>query len=151
MVRLDPDDLVKAEGDFFTISSSQLYRYVNDILGPGTSVESFLFDELRFRFTRELYRKLPVNAISSLSFKSQYMQTGDFVLQPDSVLVYGPADMLSSMEAVNTRPIVRDDIKGSLHGEIGLDVPPGMRFSEESVSWSLEVSRPGRWQRQWRL
>lgn len=141
VVRLDPDDLAKAEGDFFTISSSQLYRYVNDILGPGTSVESFLFDELRFRFTRELYRKLPVNAISSLSFKSQYMQTGDFVLQPDSVLVYGPADMLSSMEAVNTRPIVRDDIKGSLHGEIGLDVPQGMRFSEESVSWSLEVSR----------
>ena len=42
VVRLDPDDLAKAEGDFFTISSSQLYRYVNDILGPGTSVESFL-------------------------------------------------------------------------------------------------------------
>lgn len=141
VVRFDADDLVKGDGDYFTISQAQLYRYVNDILGPGTSVESFLFEELRFRFTRELYRKMPVNAISSITFKQQYMQIGDFVLQPDSVLVYGPADMLASMDAVNTRPIVRDDVKGNLHGEIALDIPPGMRFSDQSVAWSLEVCR----------
>jgi len=141
VVRFEPEDLVKGEGDYFTISQAQLYRYVNDILGPGTSVESFLFDELRFRFTRELYRKVPVNVISTLTFKNQYMQNGDFVIQPDSVLVYGPADMLSSLQEVNTRPIIRDDVKGNLHGEIALDAPQGLRLSDQSVSWSLEVCR----------
>lgn len=141
VVRFEAEDLVQGEGDYFSIAPAQLYRYVNDILGPGTSVESFLFDELRFRFIRELYKKVPVNAISSLTFKQQYMPSGGFVLQPDSVLVYGPADMLSSLEMVNTRPIVRDDVKGNLHGEIALDAPQGMRLSEQKVSWSLDVCR----------
>ena len=141
VVRFDADDFTQEEGDYFDISANQLYRYVNDIFGPGTSVESFLFDKLRFRFIRELNKKVPVRVVSSLTFKPQYMQSGDFSVQPDSVLVYGPSDLLASLEAVDTKSIVRSDIKGNLHGEIALEVPDRLRVSDEKVSWSLDVSR----------
>ena len=78
-VRFDADDFEQEEGDYFSIGSAQLYRYVNDIFGAGTSVESFLFDKLRFRFIRELNKKLPVRVNSLMSFRPQYMQNGDFV------------------------------------------------------------------------
>ena len=141
VVRFDADDFTPEEGDYFDISANQLYRYVNDIFGPGTSVESFLFDKLRFRFIRELNKKVPVRVVSSLTFKPQYMQSGDFSVQPDSVLVYGPSDLLANIEAVNTKSIVRSDVKGRLHGEIALDVPDKLRVSNETVSWALDVSR----------
>ena len=141
VVRLDADDFTHEEGDFFTISANQLYRYVNDIFGPGTSVESFLFDKLRFRFIRELNKKVPVRVVSSLTFKPQFMQNGDFSVQPDSVLAYGPADLLANLEAVNTKSIVRSEVKGNLHGEVALDIPDRLRVSDEKVSWSLDVSR----------
>lgn len=141
VVHFDADDFTQEDGDYFTISSNQLYRYVNDIFGPGTSVESFLFDKLRFRFIRELNKKVPVRVVSDLSFKPQFMQSGDFSVQPDSVLVYGPADLLANLEFVNTKTIVRSDIKGNLHGEIALDVPDRLRVSDEAISWALEVSR----------
>ena len=140
-VRFEPEDLTPEQGDYFSISATQLYRYVNEIFGPGTSVESFLFDKLSFRFIRELNKKVPVKVVSSLTFKPQYMQTGDFKVQPDSVLVYGPSDLLANMDAVYTRSIVRSDIKGNLHGEIALEAPDRIRLSENTVSWALDVSR----------
>ena len=140
-VRFDPEDLVHEDGDWFSISSSQMYRYVNDIFGPGSSVESFLFEKLRFRFIRELNKKVPVNVVSALYFRPQYMQNGEISVQPDSVLVYGPADLLANVNAISTRTIERSDIKGSLHGEVALVAPDGVRVSDDAVSWSVDVSR----------
>ena len=140
-VRFDPEDFVQEDGDYFSISSSQLYRYVNDIFGPGSSVESFLFEKLRFRFIRELNKKVPVNVVSALTFRPQYMQNGDIGVQPDSVLVYGPADLLANINSISTRSIVRSDIKGSLHGEVALVAPDGVRISDNTVSWAVDVSR----------
>ena len=140
-VRFDAEDFSQEEGDYFSIPASQLYRYVNDIFGPETSVESFLFDKARFRFIRELNKKVPVEVISMFGFRSQYMQNGDFTVQPDSVLIYGPAELLSRVDAVKTRLIERSDVRSSLHGEVALEVPEGVRVSDNSVSWSLEVSR----------
>ena len=140
-VRFEPEDLTQDVGDYFSISATQLYRYVNDIFGPGTSVESFLFDKLSFRFIRELNKKVPVRVESTLTFRPQYMQNGDFKVHPDSVLVYGPSDLLANTDAVHTKPIVRSDIKGNLHGEIALDVPDRLRLSENTVSWALDVNR----------
>ncbi|MBR5702881.1 MAG: YbbR-like domain-containing protein [Bacteroidales bacterium] len=140
-VRFDPDDLTHEDGDFFSISSSQLYRYVNDIFGPGSSVESFLFDKLSFRFLRELNRKVPVNVVSSMTFRPQYMQNGSIRVKPDSVLVYGPADLIGNIESISTRSIVRSDIKGSLHGEIALEAPDGVRLSDDAVAWAMDVNR----------
>ena len=140
-VRFDAEDFTNEEGDFFSIGSAQLYRYVNDVFGSGTSVESFLFDKLRFRFIRELNKKVPVQVNSTLSFRPQYMQTGDFVVQPDSVLVYGPSDLLANIDRISTRNIEHSDIRGSLHGEVQLEAPAALRLSDETVSWSLEVSR----------
>ena len=140
-VRFDAEDLTQEDADFFSISASQLYRYVNDIFGAGASVESFLFDKVRFRFVRELNKKVPVEVASVLGFRSQYMQNGDFVVQPDSVLVYGPAELLARTDVVKTRRIERSDIHSNLHGEVLLEVPEGLRVSSNSVSWALEVSR----------
>lgn len=141
VVRFDSEDFVHEEGDFFSISATQLYRYVNDIYGSGTSVESFLFDKVSYRFTSELYRRLPVTANVSMSFRPQYMQTGEIALKPDSVLVYGPADVISRLNSIKTTPIVRSDVKGNLHGEAELETPSGVRLSQTSVDWSMEVSR----------
>ncbi len=140
-VRFAAEDFAKEEGDFFSISATQLYAYVKDIYGAGTSVESFLFDKVSFRFPSELYRKLPVAASASMSFRPQYMQMGEITLKPDSVLVYGPADVISRLGVIKTAAIVRSDIKGNLHGEAELEIPSGVRLSQNSVDWSMEVSR----------
>lgn len=141
VVRFEAEDFSHEEGDYYSISSAQLYRYVNNIFGPGTTVESFLFDKLSFRFIREINKKVPVHVVSSISFRPQYMQNGDFSIRPDSVYVYGPSELLANITHVNTQSIVRSEVKRNMHGEIALDVPDRMRLSDNSVSWALDVSR----------
>ena len=140
-IRFDAEDLQPVEGDYYSISAAQLYRYVPDIFGADVSVESFLFESVQFRFIPEHYRRVPVVPVNLLSFRPQYMQTGEISISPDSVLVYGSSEMLRSISAAYTKPIVKNDIRGNMHGEIALEVPEGTRLSASNVSWEVPVSR----------
>ena len=141
VVRIDPCDLQFKEGEYYTISSNLLSRYVPAIFGQNVTVEAFLFDNLQFRFTSEDNRKVPVQAVCNLEFASEYMQVSDIRLTPDSVLVYGPENLLRTLESVQTRPIEKYDVKSNLRGEVALVEPAGLRVSPDMVGWSLEVSR----------
>ncbi len=140
-VHFDAEDFNPEGGDFFSIPISQLYRYSAEMFGSGSSVESFLFDKFSCRFISELYRKLPVTASTSFSFRPQYMQIGDISLKPDSVLVYGPADILTRLSSISTSMITRSDIRNNQHGEAALEIPSGVRLSQGKIDWSLNVSR----------
>ena len=140
-VRFDPEDMQHEEGDYYSISSTQLYKYVNALFGAGASVESFLTDAVRFRFVRELNKKVPVRPVTLFSYRPQYMQVSPLRLLPDSVLVYGSPDMLSGISEVCTRTIVKSDIHGNVHGEVALESPLRARLSERVASWELDVSR----------
>ncbi len=140
-IRFDAEDLQPVEGDYYSISAAQLYRYVPDIFGADVSVESFLFESVQFRFIPEHYRRVPVVPVNLLSFRPQYMQTGEISISPDSVLVYGSSDMLRSISAAYTKPIIKNDIRSNMHGEIALEVPEGTRLSASNVSWEVPVSR----------
>lgn len=140
-VHFDADDLKHKDGDYFTVSANQLYRYVGEIFAPGVTVESFLVDGLSFRFLPERYKKVPVKAVSQLGFKPQYMAVSELSISPDSVLVYGSPEMLKSIECVYTRTIIRNDLKGNIHGEAALEKPEGVRLSASTVAYTLDVSR----------
>ena len=132
-VRFSSEDLQHVDGDYFTVLSSQLFKYTADIFGPGVNVESFLTEGLRFRFIPETCRKVPVVAVSLFSFRPQYTQTSEIRLHPDSVLVYGPSEIISGITGINTRSIIRSDVKSNMHGETALESPSGLRLSEKSV------------------
>ena len=134
-------DFRHTEGDRYAISNTALYRYVSQIFGEGATVESFISEDPEFSFPEETYKKVPVRAVLAVEYAPQYMALKPLQVQPDSVLAYGPADLLANIESVKTASIVRSDVKGSLHGEIALDAPEGIRLSDNTVSWAVEVSR----------
>ena len=132
----------KAEGNgVFTITASRLGHYVNQIFGEGSSLESFVTPEVEFRFTRENYKKVPVQAVPLLTFKSQYMAVESLQLKPDSVVVYGEEGILENIDRVMTQPLNKTNISSSIHGFIKLDTPANVRVSESQVNYSLEVCR----------
>ena len=140
-VRFEAEDLSPVEGDYFSISAAQLLRYSSDIYGPGAKVEAFMFDRASFRFIPENHRRFPVRAVSIPSFRSQYAQVSPLVVKPDSITVYGPAEVLDRLEEVYTSTISLSDLHGNVHGEIRLETPAGTRLSENKVEYSMEVSR----------
>ena len=141
VVRFAPEDLHRGEADYFGITANELMRYGADIFGAGTKVEAFLFDEVSFRFIAENHKKVPIRPVALLDFRSQYAQVSELGLTPDSVMIYGPAEILERVDEVYTSTISMNDIHSNVHGEVGLETPGGTRLAYKKADFSFDVSR----------
>lgn len=141
VVEFSASDFKAEGGGVFSITSSKLSHYVNEIFGEGSSLESFMTPDVKFSFTRENFKKVPVQAVPMLAFKSQYMASGSLQLKPDSVVVYGEEGILENIDRVMTQPLNKSNISSSIHGLLKLDIPANVRVSESHVNYSLEVCR----------
>lgn len=141
VVNFAASDLQPVGGDFYSISENSLYRYASAIFGENVSLESFVADDVRFKFVPESCVKLPVTPVVDLTFKEQYTSLHEISFQPDSVLVYAEPARLAEIEKIFTRPISLRDLHTSVHGEAKLDVPAGARLSQSDVAYSLEITR----------
>ena len=140
-IRFDTKDMHKKEGEMFYITSAELGNYVSEIFGDGVRLESFLSETVQFRFPFENNKKVPVQAVSVISFKPQFMAMSPVRLVPDSVTVYGEPFHLENVSRVFTRTIDLPNLKSSAHGSVKLEPIQGVRMSDTEVNYSLDVSR----------
>ena len=143
-VRIDihPEDFVyNPAEDRYTVSATELAKYSADMFGEGVKLVTFLNSGYSFRFRKENYRTVPVNAVWNGSFKPQYMASGPIRFQPDSVTIYGDDSLLETVDAVLTRPLNYNELSKSVGGAVRLVPIQGVRMSDQEVTWSLEVVR----------
>ena len=140
-IRFDTKDMHHSEGEMFYISSAELGNYVTEIFGDGVRLESFLSETVQFRFPYENNKRVPVQAVTVLSFKPQYMAMAPIHLKPDSVTIYGEPYHLETINKVFTRAVELNNLKSSAHGSVKLESIQGVRMSEDEVGYSLDVTR----------
>ena len=141
-VYFSPDDLHQEEGDIFYITSNELSGYFSEIFGDNVQLESFVSSQVQFRFPEENHKTVPVQAVSVVSFKPQYMASGSMKIVPDSVIVYGEPLQLQNVDRVVTETITLQNLSSGAHGMARLEVPRGgIRLSETEVSYALDVTR----------
>lgn len=136
-----PEDMHPYRGDLFYMTSSDLTKYYHSLFGEATKLEYFVNDTLVFQFPSVNFKKVPVNAIQSISYKSQYMPTGPLKLEPDSVLVYGETPLLESINSINTDIIRESGASSDVYGEVDLKPVDGMRMSATKVKYTQAVKR----------
>ena len=129
------------EQERYYVTSEKLHEYVDEIFGQKVSVEYFVTDKVYFKFQEEVFKKVPVKAISSLSFDDQYVANGPMILVPDSVTVYGDHLHLEALEYVTTATIQHSTIHEDFSGMIPLTPINGMRFSVDEVHYKMDVTR----------
>lgn len=127
--------------DSYYISSDKLHDYVDQIFGPGVSVEYFVTDKVNFNFKEEVFKRVPVKPVTSISFEDQFMANGPLALVPDSVTVYGDKMHLDHIEHVTTSIINHSSVKEGFSGMISLTPISGMRLSDSDVHYKLDVVR----------
>lgn len=137
-----PSSVFQYDGDDrYYIISDKLHEYVDNLFGPNVSVEYFVTDKVDFVFQEEVFKRVPIKAVSSFSFEEQYMASGPLTLVPDSVTVYGDQLHLDALEYVTTATITRSSINENFSGMIGLTPISGMRLSVDEVHYKLDVTR----------
>ena len=140
-VEFQPEVMRHKEDDLFYVVSSELQEYAHMIYGDGVTVEYFTTDTLYYRFPMENYKRVPVQPVYTVSYQSQYINEGPMEMTPDSVTVYGESFFLDNVTKVYTEPIRFSHLSDDVQGEVGLETIRGLRISEETVHYSLKVSR----------
>ena len=140
-IRFDSKDMHLKDGEMFYITANELGNYVTDIFGESVRLESFLSETVQFRFPFENNKRVPVQAVSVVSFKPQYMALSQVKLIPDSVTVYGEPFHLENIDRVFTKTIDLANLKSSAHGSVKIEPIQGVRMSDVEVNYSLDVSR----------
>lgn len=141
IIDFSPDDMHRDSDDRFYATAADFSKYFHDIFPDMSKLEYFVTDTLFFYFPAENFKKVPVNAVKSISYRSQYLPVGRLKIVPDSVLVYGTEEILSGIDRVNTEVITLHDLSSDSYGEIDLEPVRGVRMSESSAEYSISVTR----------
>ena len=140
-VKFDRADMHPLSGDRFYVSGSAKNSYIGQFFGESATVEAFITDTLMFVFRKEMHKKVPVELVGDIYYRSQYMAESPVRVLPDSVTVYGSPDRLEAIDRVKTTQLALDDVHQSEHGMLRLMGIKGVRLSEEEVSYELSVVR----------
>ena len=125
----------------YFISSEKLHEYVDQIFGSNVALEYFVTDRVYFKFPQEIFKRVPVKPVTSLTFEDQFIASSPLVISPDTVTVYGDKLHLDALEYVTTATISHSSINKDFSGMISLTPISGMRFSVEEVHYEMDVVR----------
>ena len=140
-VRFDRADLRRLGPDTYGVIGGAKNSYVTQFFGDGASLEAFITDTLAFHFPVENHKKVPVEVPHSFQFRSQYMLSAPFRIEPDSITVYGDDASLALLEKVRTPRLTLTDMHEPLHGVLRLNPVEGVRMSADEVSYEVPVTR----------
>ncbi|TAI49062.1 YbbR-like domain-containing protein [Flagellimonas allohymeniacidonis] len=142
-MNLDVSQVVYADGKY-TLSEDAVKKQLEGQFSQSVS----LLDLDRNRLEVDLYqvasKKIPVRPNIELKFESNHLLNGIFTIEPDSILVKGPAREIDTLMKVETEPIVLNDISSDFSVDAALVFPNALEnsiFSKSRVKVSGKVAR----------
>ncbi len=129
------------EDDIYYVLPADLQEYSHLIYGDDVTVEYLVSDTLFFTFPYEDHKRVPLQLMTSISFRPQYMMVGDIQVSPDSVTVYGERAKLETVTRVYTEPVKVYNLDEDLIGVADIEKIRGVRISESEAHFSMDVSR----------
>ncbi len=137
----DPSHIERAKDGSFYILSSVLPNYFKEIFGDDLTLETFLTNKLEPVFLKENHKKVPVQFVAVLSYKSQYMAKDKTKIKPDSIVIYGHPNDLDNIKMIKTKPVKHHNLSSDTHGFVDLQEIHNIRYSDTEVSYSIPVTR----------
>ncbi len=115
-----------------SLSNNDLVNIINDQLSNYNSVKSVFGDGLIIELDSIVSIKLPVIIRSNIQFKEGFKGMGDFVKDPDSVLVFGPQNKLNTIEHIVSESLELNEVDNDIDKSIKLLPPEDVNISIET-------------------
>ena len=101
-------------------------------------------DTLFFRFMDIEVKKAAVRPLLSLHdkfYQKQFMQNGNIIVSPDSIIVSGPAMTLRNLQSISTEMIYQTNLADTITVECNLKPVNMVTFSQQTVKVTIPVDR----------
>jgi hypothetical protein len=133
--------LPDTETSNFYILTSVASNRIAGQLGSDIEILDIRPDTLFFKFTDMTRRKLRVRPVTDLGFDRQFMVKGNIGVEPDSVVVSGPASVIDTMQFVPTRKLTKRGVNDRIVQDVRLEDINMLEYSHNSVSVTIPVEQ----------
>jgi hypothetical protein len=113
-------------------------RDMQSRLNISTKIVDILPDTLSYMFNNGECRSVPVVASGRMETARQYYLSA-VLLEPDSVVVYAPHNILDTLTAIYTEPVDYRDLSESTSAEVGLAHVRGAKMVPDRAKLTLHV------------
>ena len=97
--------------------------------------------QLNFSFGKLKRLKIPVIPPDEINFKPGYDQVGEWVIEPDSVWVYGTSKKVNALNGLSIKPLSQETVDNNIEEKVKLLPIDQIRFETESVLIKTSVKR----------
>ncbi len=130
---IDLTNLITSEEGILELTSTMLRPRLQEIL-PGSTIILHTYPEQHeSKYRCEASRLVPIQLQENITTAPQYQLTGPAKLSPDSVYIYGPTDLLGTIDAILTDSIIYHDVRDSISQVVKLIVPEGLRCARKQT------------------
>lgn len=125
-VDFDKDKTVKKYGKKYYWNPEKGLNKINSQLGSSIEVISIQPDSLIFPFELMAVKTVPVKLESEITYALGYDIRDSLILEPDSVKVIGPKNIVDKITKIKTQEIKLKDVKNSIKEDVGLVLDKSM-------------------------
>lgn len=127
-------------GNTYSFSSQYVAERIADRLGINAS--GITMNDAKIYFNMEALKSkvVPIRLQSDVKTQRQFGVYGIPVLEPSSITVYGPEEVVDTLKSVSTMMLVKSNVGESFRETIGLDLLEGkIQSNTNSVTVNMEV------------
>jgi YbbR domain-containing protein len=141
-MRIDLNDKIISKTKNY-ILAADIFQKIAEQIGDGKKLISINPDTIYFNYNDRQSKRLPVVPNLDLTFASEYMQKGNTVIYPDSVLVSAEQNILNSLAQIPCSAKKYENLNESIRGELEIDLRKlaNVSLSHRKVNFKVEVER----------
>ena len=129
-------------GNTYSYASQYVAERVADWLGVPSGNVTVNDDKQYFNMEDLQQKELPVHVPLDVKTQRQYLVYGDPLVEPASIMVYGPKSVLDTMDAVRTEPFVATGANADITKTLAVDYCDGaIRGAESTVLATVRVEQ----------
>lgn len=125
----------------YSIGSTAMKEAIADVLEINAGDVEPTQTDYVFTMYRLASKRVKVNIMTDLSFRSQYNIYGEPTVTPDSITIYGAFNILKDYEHVNTQTITRKNVTDDIEESVGLQLDADINADIKKVDVVIDVEK----------
>lgn len=120
-VTIDVAEYYDTNGKSATVPNAELSRIITTQLKRKLAVQNISLNMLVIPLTQVVSKKVAIRAVTELGYKQGYKLVDKIIIQPDSVVISAPEELLKDISEVNTVLYTASEVDSKIEGEVALD------------------------------
>jgi len=131
--------LSQASDSSLQITNRMLETEVTKHFFASTSIISFEPREIELFYDLLSNRLTPVSAQVTIATKPGFQVSGNVVISPSAVRLFGSSKDLEMLNEIKTKPVSLEDVSKTMELTVKLDLPEGVKPEDETVTLTIPV------------